>query len=59
MKRNIFDTSNEATTPQAEQVTIDVYKGIGNPGAAGPHRTQVDVTVPNDVVHKPKATTRM
>jgi hypothetical protein len=51
--------SNRVVSPKEEQQSIDVYKGIGNPGEAGPHRTQKDVTVPNDVVHAPSSTTRM
>ena len=56
MKNNIFQ-SDRKVSPSEEQQSIDVFKGIGNPGKAGPHRSQADVTVPNDVVNRGNAET--
>ncbi len=48
----IFNTRT-SMTPRSEQVTIDPYRGIGNPGERGVKQPQTDIPVPNSITHVP------
>jgi hypothetical protein len=43
-KHEIFNTKTKMTQ-RSEQVTLDVYAGIGNEGEAGYHRSQADIDI--------------
>jgi hypothetical protein len=54
MARDIFKTRTKIS-PKMEQVTVDVYMGIGNLGEAGQTRSQADVNPQRNVVNVRRA----